>query len=428
MKKNIPISILFSTLIFGNCFTQETPTGIVSVTAGGGILTFNGDVGKGKEVSAYTYIRGGFNLNVEKRFAKDQIGASLNIITGKLAMAERSVIVTRNNNFESSMLQFGLNVTGYLQNSKGIPIVPYITTGFAYASLKTKADRKYNGDSLYFYWNDGSIRNLPELPGNEIISKHVTRDYIYETPIDSAAKSSMSLPLGIGIKMIMSKKLEANLGLTYHMSFTDGIDALKGSGKDKYLFSYFSITYNITKAPKDSKSNDKSNVDFASIDKSDTDGDKVNDDADLCPGTPKGVKVDAKGCPLDTDEDGVPDYSDKETGTKKGSLVDGDGKTITDAMILAKARQDSLALGRATSFMNSPSSESMKKLDNEIKTQQSAKGKTSAIPVRFSAADTNKDGMISSSEITGVIEGFFDGTNDYTVEKIHSLIDYFFEQ
>lgn len=57
----------------------------------------------------------------------------------------------------------------------------------------------------------------------------------------------------------------------------------------------------------------------------DSDGDGVIDDLDRCPGTPKGVKVDAKGCPLDTDGDGVPDYLDKCPDTPKGVKVDSVG-------------------------------------------------------------------------------------------------------
>jgi hypothetical protein len=57
----------------------------------------------------------------------------------------------------------------------------------------------------------------------------------------------------------------------------------------------------------------------------DSDGDGVFDDMDKCPGTPKGVKVDSKGCPLDTDGDGVWDYMDKCPGTPKGVRVDGKG-------------------------------------------------------------------------------------------------------
>ncbi len=57
----------------------------------------------------------------------------------------------------------------------------------------------------------------------------------------------------------------------------------------------------------------------------DSDGDGVADHLDKCPNTPKGVKVDAVGCPLDADGDGVPDYLDKCPGTPKGVKVDAAG-------------------------------------------------------------------------------------------------------
>ncbi|WP_169518358.1 OmpA family protein [Solimonas variicoloris] len=61
----------------------------------------------------------------------------------------------------------------------------------------------------------------------------------------------------------------------------------------------------------------------------DSDGDGVPDDADLCPGTPKGVKVDAKGCPIDSDGDGVPDGLDQCPGTPPGVAVDDKGCPTT---------------------------------------------------------------------------------------------------
>jgi OOP family OmpA-OmpF porin len=57
----------------------------------------------------------------------------------------------------------------------------------------------------------------------------------------------------------------------------------------------------------------------------DSDGDGVTDDKDQCPDTPRGVKVDTKGCPLDSDGDGVPDYRDKCPNTPKGVRVDASG-------------------------------------------------------------------------------------------------------
>ncbi|GAA4438971.1 hypothetical protein GCM10023188_34800 [Pontibacter saemangeumensis] len=42
----------------------------------------------------------------------------------------------------------------------------------------------------------------------------------------------------------------------------------------------------------------------------DLDGDGVVEKDDICPDTPRDVKVDNKGCPKDEDVDGVPDFQD----------------------------------------------------------------------------------------------------------------------
>lgn len=60
----------------------------------------------------------------------------------------------------------------------------------------------------------------------------------------------------------------------------------------------------------------------------DTDGDAVWDGIDQCDDTPAGVKVDIHGCPLDGDGDEVPDYLDKELDTPRGAVVDKDGVAV----------------------------------------------------------------------------------------------------
>lgn len=62
----------------------------------------------------------------------------------------------------------------------------------------------------------------------------------------------------------------------------------------------------------------------------DSDGDGVPDDVDACPGTPSGVAVDSRGCPLDSDGDGVPDYLDKCPGTASGVRVDSTGCPVQE--------------------------------------------------------------------------------------------------
>ncbi|UCF18916.1 MAG: OmpA family protein [Gemmatimonadota bacterium] len=57
----------------------------------------------------------------------------------------------------------------------------------------------------------------------------------------------------------------------------------------------------------------------------DSDRDGIADDADRCPGTPRGVLSDARGCPLDGDADGVEDYRDRCAGTPATVSVDASG-------------------------------------------------------------------------------------------------------
>jgi OOP family OmpA-OmpF porin len=60
----------------------------------------------------------------------------------------------------------------------------------------------------------------------------------------------------------------------------------------------------------------------------DDDGDGVANSQDRCPNTPRGAKVDAKGCPIDSDGDGVYDYLDKCPNTPRGLAVDNRGCPI----------------------------------------------------------------------------------------------------
>jgi OmpA-OmpF porin, OOP family len=66
----------------------------------------------------------------------------------------------------------------------------------------------------------------------------------------------------------------------------------------------------------------------------DSDGDGVPDARDKCPDTPRGVAVDADGCPLDTDGDGVPDFRDDCPGTPPGTRVDSRGCPIAAVISL----------------------------------------------------------------------------------------------
>ena len=68
-------------------------------------------------------------------------------------------------------------------------------------------------------------------------------------------------------------------------------------------------------------------------------------------------------------------------------------------------------------------------IETKIQNRINESGKSqSNIPEHLVDADANQDGFISANEISLVIDGFFEGTNDFTVQAIHDLINYFFEQ
>ncbi len=62
----------------------------------------------------------------------------------------------------------------------------------------------------------------------------------------------------------------------------------------------------------------------------DSDGDGVCDGLDQCPDTPRGCRVDSRGCPIDSDGDGVCDGLDRCANTPAGAKVDRDGCPIVE--------------------------------------------------------------------------------------------------
>ncbi len=405
---------------------DSTASKLPSISIGAGALTFSGDIGTGSNVSSYSSIRAGYSLAIEKRFGS-LLGVSLNGMMGKLAKSERSSDPMYNRNFEAPIMQFGLGINFHFDNLLNAPVSPFLGVGFGYVMFTTYSDLKDAGGRPYYYWSDGSIRDLPQVAGNENIALYSSRDYSYETKIDSCKEtSSMVLPITAGFELKVSSRWTLKLAATYHMAFTDCIDGIKQGSNDSYLYSHVAIVYSHHKKPKDPYTA----VDFSAIDKLDQDGDGVIDIDDKCPGTPPGVKIDGKGCPLDEDKDGVPDYRDKEPNTKKGAIVNSDGVTQTDASLAKwQAQWDSLASEHSSDFSATGKVDKIRDFDKLYQEKlKQGEIKQKAIPDKFKMYDYDKDGHISSKDIEAAIDKFFDGEGGITAESINELIDFFFEQ
>lgn len=307
-------------------------------------------------------------------------------LLGNVSANEYSL--NRNLNFQSSIFTGGLGIAYNFDHllPANRRISPYISVGFESIEFNSKTDLFDEFGNTYYYWTDGSIRNLPESLENEPISTRLSRDYVYETDIRSLdadgfgnySQQTFSVPVGVGAELYITDKLSLRIGSALHITFTDLLDGITpqsvgtragNAQNDMFLYSSFSLAYNLSNKP-DSYLG-LSRRDLKALDLGDEDDDGVIDFKDNCPGTPYGAEVDNEGCPLDSDGDGVPDYKDLEENTPDSAVVDSLGQTMTEeeAQEVAKFYNDSTGEDGAfadTSFA----------LELTDKTKRPGKGKT----------------------------------------------------
>lgn len=423
------LTIFLSTVGYGqeSSGAQKLP----SIGLHGGVLSYLGDIKGSKGSTLYTYWRPAYGFYLEKKFGS-VFGLTMNGTFGKVSKSQLDEQVFLN--FETSVFNVDLNLLLDFDNGKVINesslFAPYFSFGFGFLSFNPKGDLK-NASGSYYHWSDGTLRDLEEgAPGSDTLSNVLIRDYSYESELKDStnnySKTSFTLPIRFGLKFKLSQNIDARIGAAYILTFTDYIDNVKSGGNDKLFYTSFGLQYNF--ATHDTKDDRYKDFDFSSLDKIDSDEDGVRDDDDLCQNTPKGVKVNAKGCPLDTDKDGVPDYKDKEPNTPEGTVVNSDGVTLTDEMIaLRESMKDSIEVERRVFKADDLTKDELDAIQREFAQQNS--GLTgSNIPEKYKQLDTDNDNFISAKEVTNAIDLFFDGEINLTARDLHELIDFYFEQ
>ena len=343
-------------------FLEKAP----SIGFHAGLLSYMGDLSP-KESNIYTYWKPGYGFYFEKKIG-NFFGISLNGLFGKIC--ENNFNESMYNNFETSIINVDANLLLDFDNGKIINknsiFAPFFSLGIGFLSFNPKGDLQ-NKYGKYNIWDDGTIRDVSQnTPGADTISTILVRDYTYESELKDStknySKTSFTLPIRFGLKFKLATNLDARIGVAYIMTFTDYLDNVADGGNDNMLYTSLGLQYNFAQNEVDERYKD---FNFSSLDKIDTDGDGVKDVKDICQDTPKGVKIDSKGCPIDKDKDGVPDYSDKELNTSANSVVNSDGITLTETMILEQENQkDFIETGRRV--FNS-SDLSKEEIDNILK-------------------------------------------------------------
>jgi hypothetical protein len=325
-----------------------------TIGLGTGMFSFYGDL-YSKHFQNPSVSRIAYDLGVSQRFT-DYLQFNFNVIFGRLGANERLTAKGRNLNFDSQIRAGGISLQYNFGNflPKDRNASPYISVGIESFEFLSKTDLYDAEGNKYNYWSDGTIRDLPENDANAINAVELQRDYTYESDIRELnldgfgkyAERSWAVPVGAGAIFKINDYWNFKIGATMHFTFTDYIDGVTSksvgeragnSQNDNFMMSSFSLHYNLglknKNGEEEEETGDFSDVDFFALDLSDFDKDGVPDSKDTCQGTPEGVPVDAKGCPLDDDEDGVPNNSDDELNTPKGMLVDTRGVQLNDSTI-----------------------------------------------------------------------------------------------
>jgi hypothetical protein len=412
---------------------------------GVGLLNYFGDI----KNNYYSPTLGtlGYKVNVSTFIDNNHFyKAEFFFMGGTLTGNERSYADTmRNFNFKTSIYSFGFDVNydfDHFYKNKTKRLHPFVSLGVATTLFNSKTDSfgsytdrdtqaKITGQR-YYYWTDGTIRNMPQNAGNAASSVIMQRDFNYETNLRDAdwglgkySQYAFVIPLDIGLDFQLSERMMLRLGNTINYVFSDNLDHVSHKNtsgiignkmNDIYNFTYITFHLDLFSSPKMLKVERLfREVEFDPTFFDDEDLDGVFDGWDNCPGTPAGAVVDSFGCPVDSDNDGVFDYADKELNTRSGAYVNQDGVEITESD-LAALLDKSVAANR-------------NEIDLYLNQGKGGK-KTGKVPIpdKFKPVDTDRDGYISFDEMLKEIDKFFDFQSSLKTEDIYELNSFFFSQ
>ncbi|MCK5067271.1 MAG: hypothetical protein KAR16_07530 [Bacteroidales bacterium] len=416
--------------------TVENPVYKPVVSFSYGVLNFRGDVHNSYLTPAIG--NNAFQVNVATFVdRKHYFTANFYFLSGTLSGNSYSHSdIVRNLNFQTSIAVYGANLEyrfGHFLEKEAL-VRPYVSLGLGNLNYSAKGDLSDANGLDYYYWSDGTIRDVDETmvgPSNLLY-----RDYDFETDLRLREEQefglgdynqrSLVIPLTLGAHFRINRRAFFSLGMSYHYALSDLLDnvAYEGTsvqgdkGNDSYIYSHLSVHFDLFSDPT-TRTVDLmfADAEFDPIFFDDEDGDFVLDVTDRCPGTPYGVEVDTLGCPLDGDMDGVPDYLDQELETDRRAWVDDRGVTVSEDEFEASMQLRNNAMAREHV------EEYMALIRGEYRLESAVD-----IPENFISLDVDGDGYLSFDELILVIDKYFDFQLDMNVEEVRDLNDFFFAQ
>lgn len=149
--------------------------------------------------------------------------------------------IARGLNFRSDLRTFELGFKTYLDNGSWLNydarFAPFLSIGAGIGDHTVRVDQ-YNADGgRYFYWSDGTVRDLAETDPNAAMALVTGQDGSYETDVTTLAteegKSTNStfffIPAQVGVKVRLSSRISLDLTYGFNWTFSDRLDDISGS-------------------------------------------------------------------------------------------------------------------------------------------------------------------------------------------------------
>jgi hypothetical protein len=353
--------------------------------------------------------------------------------------------IFHNSSFRTEFFEFGISAEyrfGHWLGGLHRRFQPFVSLGVSpfYFNPKGNIINSRNGsNSYYYFWADGTMRDMSETDPMAGSSKIIGFDKEWETDLSKAnyhdigklSQTTVVFPLEAGFDIFLTYRVSLRLSTSVHYTLSDLLDNFNSkvakrydvksrAGNDMFMFTNVSFNLDLFSDPNVIRV-DMFFLDYEGVDYdvmfADQDMDGIFDPVDDCPDTPLGVAVDTLGCPFDIDGDGIPDFMDVESNTPRGSIVDDKGSQIT-AEVLAQMFEKPTAVRR----------EEAQVIPVAPIWTRSIVFAPGVIPTKFRRVDRDGDGYISFQELLKAIEQFFDGTLELNIEEIYELNNFFFSQ
>lgn len=243
------------------------------ISLGIGRMGFNGDLYQ-RHFQAPTMGRPAYDLAISQRLTR-YLQLDFNVLFGKLGGNER--LNNRNENFRSEIRAGGVNLMYDFGNfiPDAYKVRPFVSFGAYGFEFLSKTDLRDKDGNIYHYWSDGSIKNMAEGSPGAQNARDLVRDYTYESDIRELNKDGFgkyqerawAFPVGAGVVMKVTDRVDLKLNFQYYFSTTDYIDGISNKSlgdrsgtkrKDNFTYTSFALQYDLitNRKPKSRKFQD----------------------------------------------------------------------------------------------------------------------------------------------------------------------------